>query len=532
MNHTSKTFVRGLALSFLLVGGFPALGFSGSAADAARSIAIQHNGRVKSFDAFCRQTVETISGKKNWHHESPVALVLKALYLKEGAAQIPWIRMSSKELSAKLGLPQDRFDFSYEEIIPGAATIESLVRHSQVKRDNDERPLKLEQDAETLFQRMILVKELTEWESLKVIPGDEKDNRWLSPHEDPGPRGAGFHKLVELYGTKQYDQFTQETRRWIEDTHEATGGRFRHKIGLEICYFASQPFQGSWVAYLLAFVVITAYRKSRTGRALCIFFLAAALFLHSFGLVLRILILERPPVSNMYESMVYMNWALMVVACLFSLIKKNLTFASVGAAISALIMIYGTLLPLDSNLEVLVPVLRSNYWLTIHVLTIVSSYGVFGLAMGLGHRHLILEWRGKLSKTAADTSANLIYRVIQVGVLLLGVGTVLGGVWANESWGRFWGWDPKETWALITFLGYLVVVHLRYSKLINGYWMAVSSILGFLLVLMTWYGVNFVLGRGLHSYGFGSGGMTLVMYYLAAELTFLTGTLLKKYSKG
>jgi ABC-type transport system involved in cytochrome c biogenesis permease subunit len=184
-------------------------------------------------------------------------------------------------------------------------------------------------------------------------------------------------------------------------------------------------------------------------------------------------------------------------------------------------MIYADLLPIDSSLDVLVPVLRSNYWLSIHVLTVVSSYGAFGLAMALGHRHLFCVVRRAFSPAQDKESAGLILRVIQIGIILIGTGTVLGGVWANESWGRFWGWDPKETWALITFLGYLVIIHLRFTGRLNNFGLALGSVLGFLLVLMTWYGVNFVLGRGLHSYGSGSGGMNWVLYYLLAEALFL-----------
>jgi cytochrome c biogenesis factor len=105
-----------------------------------------------------------------------------------------------------------------------------------------------------------------------------------------------------------------------------------------------------------------------------------------------------------------------------------------------------------------------------------------------------------------------------VGTLLLAVGTMLGGVWASYSWGRFWGWDPKETWALIALLGYLAVLHGRFIGWFKDFGMAVGSILGFLGVLMAWYGVNFILGTGLHSYGFGSGGYTYVGGFVAFEL--------------
>lgn len=274
--------------------------------------------------------------------------------------------------------------------------------------------------------------------------------------------------------------------------------------------------------------MLSAVKKNPLGKPAGISLVALAMAFHTLGLILRVIVLQRPPVSNMYESMVYMNWAVMLFAFIFAAIQRNAVFLTAGAAISALVMIYGDLLPIDADLEVLVPVLRSNYWLSVHVMTIVSSYGAFGLAMALGHRHLILERTKKFTKAAQETSAQLIYGVIQLGILLLGIGTVLGGVWANESWGRFWGWDPKETWALITFLAYLVVVHLKYSKKITPHWLALSSIIGFFFVLMTWYGVNFVLGRGLHSYGFGSGGMMWILAYIAAEIIFLAVVIPKK----
>ena len=122
------------------------------------------------------------------------------------------------------------------------------------------------------------------------------------------------------------------------------------------------------------------------------------------------------------------------------------------------------------------------------------------------------------SAALLKTLSLFLYRALQVGTLFLAVGTMLGGVWASYSWGRFWGWDPKETWALIALLGYLAVLHGRFVGWIRDFGMAVGSLLGFLLVLMAWYGVNFVLGTGLHSYGFGSGGYGYVGGFVAFEL--------------
>jgi len=131
-------------------------------------------------------------------------------------------------------------------------------------------------------------------------------------------------------------------------------------------------------------------------------------------------------------------------------------------------------------------------------------------------------------KKTSETIYNYLYKTLQVGVLLLATGTILGGVWANYSWGRFWDWDPKETWALTALLGYLFLLHGRISGLWGGFGLAVGSIIAFMSVLMAWYGVNFVLGAGLHSYGFGTGGFPLVAVFVGLELLFLLAAFLRR----
>jgi ABC-type transport system involved in cytochrome c biogenesis permease subunit len=209
---------------------------------------------------------------------------------------------------------------------------------------------------------------------------------------------------------------------------------------------------------------------------------------------------------------------------------------------------------LDKNFTPLQPVLRDNFWLTIHVLTIVSSYGAGMLAWGLGNLSLGYYLFGKYrsheptapselaagyrpARTAIEfepaaepvrvppeechTLAGFIYKTIQVAVLLLATGTILGGLWAAVSWGRFWGWDPKEVWALISLLTYLAILHGRYAGWFGDFGLAAGSVMGATAIVMSWYGVNFVLGAGLHSYGFGAGGQAEVGAGVLANWLFL-----------
>jgi ABC-type transport system involved in cytochrome c biogenesis permease subunit len=170
----------------------------------------------------------------------------------------------------------------------------------------------------------------------------------------------------------------------------------------------------------------------------------------------------------------------------------------------------------------LAPVLRSNYWLTIHVLTIVSSYAAFALACVLGNLALFrFAIRGGEPREATARTVKLTYRAVQVGVLLIAAGTILGGLWADVSWGRFWGWDPKEVWALIVLLTYLALLHGRFAGKLGPFGFSGGAVACFTTVLMSWYGVNFVLGAGLHSYGFNSGGQGYVATYVVAQLAWV-----------
>jgi ABC-type transport system involved in cytochrome c biogenesis permease subunit len=163
----------------------------------------------------------------------------------------------------------------------------------------------------------------------------------------------------------------------------------------------------------------------------------------------------------------------------------------------------------------------------VHVLTITLGYAAFFLGVALGHLNLGLYFFAPGRRELLRTMSLFLYRALQAGTLFLAAGTLLGGVWASYSWGRFWGWDPKETWALIALLTYLAILHGRFLGWIRDFGLAVGALLGGLTVLMAWYGVNFILGTGLHSYGFGSGGYAYVGGFVAFEVAVITAAFLR-----
>ncbi|MGF1535225.1 MAG: cytochrome c biogenesis protein, partial [Elainellaceae cyanobacterium] len=239
----------------------------------------------------------------------------------------------------------------------------------------------------------------------------------------------------------------------------------------------------------------------------------AGIGVQCYGFFLRMQIAGRPPVTNMYESVVWVGFGIAAIALLFELTSRSRYYLLAAAPLAMACLILADSLPavLDPGISPLVPVLRDNFWLSIHVPTIALSYASFALALGLGHVALGNYLFAPNAKKRIKTLSQLNYRVLQVGVLLLTAGIILGGIWAHFSWGRFWGWDPKETWALIALLCYLAPLHSRLTGWMGDFGINVSSVVSFNAVLMAWYGVNFVLGTGLHSYGFGTGGSALVI---------------------
>jgi len=226
-------------------------------------------------------------------------------------------------------------------------------------------------------------------------------------------------------------------------------------------------------------------------------------------------------------------------------VDRRKVYAAVGAAVSCFASIVAYYASndasdiLDPKIGRLAPLLHSNFWLTIHVLPITASYGAGALAWGLGNISLAYYLFGRYREPVASpkdhteapsrrrppetcaTLARYAYRAILVAVLLLIAGTILGALWADVAWGRFWGWDAKEVWSLISILAYMIILHGRYAGWAGNFGMAVGAVLGMTSILMAWYGVNFLLPGGLHSYGSGTGGQLQVVLFVAANWSFL-----------
>lgn len=330
---------------------------------------------------------------------------------------------------------------------------------------------------------------------------------------------ALFHQLREEYRAEKPN--IHQLQSLLLQGYEAIAGKSYQptltyptilQLKAEAFYFQWPLVTATIVLYFIAFLFLLKYPQ------VGITFTALAFSLHTLVLLMRVYILQRPPVSNMFETVIYVPWIAVATGTLFSFLRKDTLplLAAIAGSITLLIIL--KISKLDSSLENVQAVLNSQFWLSIHVLMIVGSYGVLIFSGILGHIYLL--------RPRSDIATTLL-QSMYLGVGLLIAGTLLGGVWAAQSWGRFWDWDPKESWAFISSCLYLVIIHAYRFKKMGDLGLAIGSIIGLLAIGFTWYGVNYILGTGLHSYGFGQGGASWFYAFVGLEIAFIAFTIVR-----
>lgn len=516
---------------FLVIGFFSLSSFAQTSSfeEILGKIPVQDGGRVKPFDTFARESLQLLYGKSKYKEKSASEIVMTWLLLPEHWEETEFVVVDRKDLKETLGLKVDQKYFSPNQIMTSDKI--SLVMQDLANKQNAQEKLNpYWQAVQTLNNQVSLFKSIVVGAAIKMAPRPEGNN-WYELREMPPELRMKFDDIARNFVESIKNGDTSalgmsvtdfiNTVKVINPTHYAS----LELIEKEIQYNRVHPFMWSWALYLVSALLFGTYflvRKNILSHV-GILTTVVALIIHSYGFYLRMMITGRPPVSNMYESVIWVSWGAIVFALLLERYQKKYFYLFSANIVSVLCLIVADMAPnvLDPSLQPLQPVLRSNMWLTVHVLTITLSYSVLFLAFVLGDIGLIYYLRGETKHQAAILNiAQAIYRSMQVGVILLFAGTVLGGVWADYSWGRFWGWDPKETWALIAFLGYMAILHGRIAGWLKNFGFVASSVVAFSLVLMAWYGVNFVLGAGLHSYGFGAGGVEYVAAFVAIHIAF------------
>ncbi|MCO4821358.1 MAG: cytochrome c biogenesis protein CcsA [Flavobacteriaceae bacterium] len=392
-------------------------------------------------------------------------------------------------------------------------------------------PTAFQKEFKETDQRVNLLYNTIDGRALKLFPiPDDENNTWVSPVEYRESKqilpdslygnfiNTGFKAYVYMLNQgKQNGDFSESDRLLdaIKKSQQKYGSDVMlndDKVNAELLYNKYDIFKKlfSWYMYAgtLMFIVLIVqiFKDKSKGIDAAVqwfkYIIYALFALHTLGLIVRWYISGHAPWSDAYESMIYVAWATMLFGLLFGR-KSTLTMASTAFVTSMILMIahWNWMDPSIGNLQ---PVLDS-YWLMIHVAIIVGSYGPFTLAMILGLVSLLLmiltNNNNKLKMDLNIKELTIVNEMaLTVGLVMLTIGNFLGGMWANESWGRYWGWDPKETWALISIMIYAFVIHTRLIPGLRGrFTFNVLSIYAFASILMTYFGVNFYLA-GLHSY--------------------------------
>ncbi len=302
-------------------------------------------------------------------------------------------------------------------------------------------------------------------------------------------------------------------------------------VSREIRYNRFPANRIAWILLTLAGVAaLLAYLRQQPWlQALTAFLLVAGFGVMTWGLVTRWQIAARIPASNMYESMLFLGWGVGLVAVLAAVVLRHRLLVLNATIMSAVCMALLDLLPMDGFIHPMPPVLTGTPWLAIHVPITMVSYSVFAIAALIAHARIVVEVVSPGERGLAGKLSEHLYLYLHIGSILLATGILTGSIWAASSWGRYWGWDPKEVWSLIALLAYMAILHGRFDRMIGSFGTAALSILAFGTILMTYLGVNFVLSAGLHSYGFGESSVARwLVLYTAVELAFLTSAIAVK----
>ena len=257
------------------------------------------------------------------------------------------------------------------------------------------------------------------------------------------------------------------------------------------------------IAIILGFIEVIRRKRFKKSELILIGLGAISLLLHTGNMILRWYVAGHAPWSDAYESIIFIAWGAAFASLIF--FRRSMLAYGAGFFVAGMFMMVAHLNNIDPQITNLVPVLKS-YWLLIHVAVITSSYGFLAVGSMLGLLNLILfSVKDKFNlDTQIKEFNNIIYIALYIGLALLSIGTFLGGVWANESWGRYWSWDPKETWSLISMVVYALVIHSKMIPKMRGEFIfSLLAFLSFFFILMTYFGVNFYIAQGLHSYGQG-----------------------------
>lgn len=511
-----------------------------------RLIVQDFGGRMKPVDTLAMEYLHKMTKKDSFLGLSNMELFLGMMVYPNEFKKVKMLAVSTPKLKEIIGVDKNEKYIAFEDLFAGdtyklSNYLEEANRKKPAMRD------KFDKDVMSVDERVNVAYLIYTAQTLRILPSfSGEGDKWFAPSEAIASfdkeNASQLQKLFGAYFNSFHYGLVENNWENADLALEAFNGiqnKFgaalippKMQIDLEIFLNHYNPFKNLMPLYLLfgivlfGIVLVQIFRHKNAdilASRLIHWVIALLVLAHTIALGLRWYVGGHAPWSNAYESMIYIAWAAGISGVVF--FRKSYLAQSMASFLAGISLFVAHLGFMDPQIGNLVPVLKS-YWLNIHVSIITASYGFLGLCFMLGALTLLLFVFRSQKYPELDRTILTLHTINEMamilGLAMLTIGNFLGGVWANESWGRYWGWDPKETWALISIVVYIIVLHARFiPKGNNPYVFASLSVIAFYSILMTYFGVNFYLS-GLHSYAAGDPlPIPVFLYYFVAATILL-----------
>ncbi|MFZ2287378.1 MAG: c-type cytochrome biogenesis protein CcsB [Bacteroidales bacterium] len=505
-------------------------------------LAQDQKGRTKPLYTISSDILRKVARENSFDGLTPMQVFLGCSLDFTHWQDVPMIKVSNDEVRQVLNLKGERAAFS--DIVTfgagGGYKLTELVEKAYAKAESER--TRFDKEVIKVDERVNIFYMMSRGDFMRIFPLRDGTDHWGmaadAVRHDVTMEDSLFvlsvvpmwAQAVTAVGKTEVnpDEFLSALKQY-QRIHAGYELPSQTKVKAELFYYKAKIFEKLFPYYatvglIMIFTIITVIirGKGKAGLLLKVLtgLVAAGFLFHTLGLAIRWYISGHSPMSNGYESMLFISWVTVLAGFIFS--RKSLLTLAATSVLAGLTLMVAHLSFMDPEITNLVPVLRS-YWLTLHVSVITGSYGFLGLGAILGLIVLVMmlfvsDASRERIGSVIDEVTVINYRAVTLGLYFLTIGTFLGAIWANESWGRYWGWDPKETWSLITIIVYTLVTH---SRMIPGmkdvYLFNLLSLFAFSSVLMTYFGVNYYLS-GLHSYAGGDPVPVPVFVYVAIGL--------------
>lgn len=506
--------------------------------DTFRELPVSAGGRTKPLDTVARNSLMNLSGRQSMRTDdgkvSAIEWYIELITNPEESVKRRVFRIDHPDVLALVGLDtEDRTRFSFAELRPSGNEINrqaGLAFQTKAKaRDPFQNAVLV------LNQRLSLYSTLSQLQEPYLVPPLQAGEDWRSfvtvLNENPSDtNGLALLKLLQDYRDNDADSFNAGLTSFasmVDTEFHATARKARY----EVIFNQIQPFYTASILYVMAFLFgcfgllssqLSKSGLSKTLLATMTSLIIAAFILQTLGITSRVYLQGRPPITNLYSSAVFIGWFGVILGVF---IDRQMKLGLGG--IMASVIGFGTLIIAHNlgssgdTMEMMQAVLDTNFWLATHVVVVTIGYSATFFAGFLATAYVLLGvFTPVLDHERGKSLAKMVYGVICFATLMSFVGTVLGGIWADQSWGRFWGWDAKENGAALIVLMNLLILHARWGGMVRERGVAVLAIGGNIITAWSWFGTN-MLGVGLHSYGFTQSAVFWISMFVLSQLALM-----------